>query len=161
MPRSRKPTIDERSQLVRAAIEYIDHYQAQSSELSAYKLAYRGTGQDRMAAPAKPRRHRCHGSDRHQPGRRADGQRARRSGIRTQPAIDEEQLGSQAPALTPSASGRGQNSSSVSFQPRSYRCRLGRVESGRLNADSMRTIAARSDSTEPRIVRSLRRLPPQ
>lgn len=44
MPRRRKPTIDERSQLVRAAIEYIDHYRAQSSELSAYELAYRGLG---------------------------------------------------------------------------------------------------------------------
>ena len=44
MTRRRKPTIEERAQLVRAAIEYIDHYRGQSSEMSAYDLAYRGLG---------------------------------------------------------------------------------------------------------------------
>ncbi|MDH6681039.1 hypothetical protein M2284_005282 [Rhodococcus sp. LBL1] len=40
----RKPTIPERAQLARAAVEYIEHYTAKEPDASAYDLAFRGLG---------------------------------------------------------------------------------------------------------------------
>ncbi|MFJ4651120.1 hypothetical protein ACIP5Y_07580 [Nocardia sp. NPDC088792] len=43
MPR-RKPTIPERSQLARAAVEYIEHFRRKGENAEPYDLAFRGLG---------------------------------------------------------------------------------------------------------------------
>lgn len=40
----RKPTIPERVQLARAAVDYIEHYRAKGDESEPYDLAFRGLG---------------------------------------------------------------------------------------------------------------------
>jgi len=40
----RKPTVAERAQLARAAVDYIEHYAVKEPETNAYDLAFRGLG---------------------------------------------------------------------------------------------------------------------